>query len=122
MISLSAIGKGIVLPNFEPVLVITMWDAHSILWAYAHRLLRKRTVKQQVDYYKKSLETLANELIKMQPITKLRPTIVNVTLSKETSKRKGKVVECMFGASIRCPVPMNVEAAKSRVETMETLK
>jgi hypothetical protein len=47
---------------------------------------------------------------------------VNLTYSKEISKRKQMVVRFMMGTSVRYPIRMNKKCAQSRVEKMETLQ
>jgi hypothetical protein len=82
------------------------------------------TLQEQIDYIMESLERLAESLMIIQPNLQLRPSTVNVTLSlyQMLSKRKGKVIRFMFGASIRCPRPANSQAVKTRVENFQTLK
>lgn len=47
---------------------------------------------------------------------------MNLTYSKEISKRKEMVVRFMMGTSVRYPIRMNKKCAQSRVEKMETLQ
>jgi hypothetical protein len=60
----------------------------------------------QIDYLMRSLERLAESLITIQPNQKLRPSTVNITFSKEISKRKEIVVKSMMGASIHYKIPI----------------
>ncbi|POG59433.1 hypothetical protein GLOIN_2v1722091 [Rhizophagus irregularis DAOM 181602=DAOM 197198] len=114
--------------KFNPVIIITIWDAWSLLWAYVHRpsrrVAKKMTSEEQINYMIRSLELLAKSLMIIQPVQILRPSTVNVTFSPHQilSNRKGTVIRCMFGASIRCIPPVNDQAAKSRVENMAALK
>ena len=73
-------------------------------------------LEEQIEHLMKSLEQFARFLMKIQPDLNLRPSAVNVTFTKEMP------IRCMFGASIRCPVPVNKESAESRVKNMRTLQ
>src|SRR5579859_2686765 len=105
MIPFGSTGKKVELYKFQPIIIITILDAWCLLWAYAHRPSRRTTMKlqEQIDYIMESLKRLAESLMIIQPNSKMRPTTVNVTLSpyQMLSKRKGKVIRFMFGASIR---------------------
>ena len=76
-------------------------------------------LEEQIKYLMKSLEQFARFLMEIQPDLNLRPSAVNVTFSEEMPEQ---VIRCMFGASIRCTVPVNKESAESRVKNIRTLQ
>src|SRR4051794_18554785 len=87
-------------------------------------------LETQIDYLMRSLKQLVESLTTIQPDRldqlgqlnhKLHSATVNVTYSKEISKRKGMVVKFM-SALICCKVLMNIQAAKLRVQNMQMLQ
>src|SRR5207249_7887147 len=56
-------GKKIILDDFHPILIISTWDAWSLLWTYAYPPSGKMKLKTQIDCLMRSLERLAESLI-----------------------------------------------------------
>jgi len=106
----------IFLDEFQPIVGITVWDILALLWTYAHRPPKEMALEKQIEYLMESLELFARFLMEIQTDSKLRPSTVNATFSKEMPEK------CMFGASIRCLVPVNEESAKSRVKYLRILE
>ncbi|CAG8499042.1 9469_t:CDS:2 [Paraglomus occultum] len=75
-----------------------------------------------MTYLMKMLELLAEQIFKMEETVRARPSAVNLTISK----RRGKILKYLFGASIRCGTGKGVESinkqiAETRVRPMTRL-
>jgi hypothetical protein len=76
-------GKTIFLDKFQPIPIITFYDAWSLLWSYAHRP-SKMTVEEQIKYLYES-QALSTEY--NDNTARLRPVTVNLTYSDQVRQR-----------------------------------
>jgi hypothetical protein len=74
-------GKKVELYKFQPIIIIPIWNAWSLLWTYVHRPSRRASKKDvrgtNILYNGKPPETI----MIIQPVQNLRPSMVNVTFS-----------------------------------------
>ncbi|RUS17808.1 hypothetical protein BC937DRAFT_89475 [Endogone sp. FLAS-F59071] len=104
-------GKILTIPNYQPLPIITVWDAVGVLWTHYISWVPE-TVKRagQEVYLHKMLELLAVKVAAMEPNVDLRPSTYNVTyIARKNIKR------FLFGMSIRCDENIKEEAAEGRM-------
>src|SRR6185312_4361627 len=109
-------GKVIVVPHLGPILVITVWDVICLLWTHYINFPPRTASQNQTTYLMKMLELLAEQIFKMEETVLARPSAVNLTISK----RRGRVLKYLFGASIRCGTGNRVEIESINKKIAET--